>query len=413
MNLPRRTTKALARTLLVPAMILVCLPPARAVVDTVATPEEGSSDPTWFASNRRVATTKTGRVLVVHGAHAEGVQLKWRDPGEPWRKRTTGKVSDGLLLRDSGTGDWTASIATATGGDGRERAWVVWSGSSGAGNHRLQMRRLTGLGAAEGPRVGPTVTYEEPTHYSEVGGASKVDLAFEKKPAGGYRGVLTWLEEVDADTYEITTAWFTALGKARPSLHHQRVLSTEIGTGRIATLAPTPTGMAVVAVAGDGTELHMWRHEADTPLGTWIEATVGADVSSYGSPSAIALDNVNVLAEIESNTSTHTVTVQRWDADGNATVDLVPSGQYEQPTITTDGESAWIVMVRTSDQRVVSRERTGMTWGLDIVEIGGAAGGDPDWPNAPRRISGKLQFIVKGPEHGALQSAVLFRQRRV
>ncbi|MDQ4094910.1 MAG: hypothetical protein M3174_01710, partial [Actinomycetota bacterium] len=92
MNLPRRTTKALARTLLVPAMMLVCLPaPAGAVVDTVATPEEGSSDPTWFASNRRVATTKTGRVLVVHGAHAEGVQLKWRDPGEPWRKRTTGK----------------------------------------------------------------------------------------------------------------------------------------------------------------------------------------------------------------------------------------------------------------------------------------------------------------------------------
>lgn len=379
-------------------------------ITKVARPAEGSSDPTWFASNRRMAVTKSGRVLVVHGLHLEGVQLKWRDPGTKWRKKTTGKVSDGLLLRGTGTGDWTASIATATDADGKEHAWVVWSGWSATGSHRLAMRRLTRLGAARGPRVGPVVTFATP---SESTGPSKVDLAFEEKPSGGYRGVLTWQEEVGPSDFQIVTAWFTQLGTARPALRKKTVLFSGASYARVSTLTPTPTGVALVAKGPEGL-LRLWRHDASAPLTSWVEAPAGITLGEGAYPSAVALDNGDVLAVVESAPSTDTVTVQRWSGDAEPTVDLVPLGQYEKPTITTNGEAAWIVMIRVSDRRVVSRKWNGTTWGDDVLEIGAAGGTNPEWPNAPRRTTGgKLRFVVKGPEYDENQSAVLFLQRKL
>lgn len=409
----RRSQMRLGRVALLGALALVtgAAPassgPIAGATTTIAKSIEGSSDPTWFASNRRVTVAKAGRVLVVHGLHEEGVQLKWRDPGEPWRKKTTGKVTDGLLLRDSGTGDWTASIATAT-VRGKEHAWVVWSGSSATGSHRLQMRRLTRLGAAAGPRVGPLVTFARPNSTS---GPSKVDLAFEKKPRGGYRGVLTWQEEMGPSDFQIVTAWFTQLGLARPTLRARHALFSGSSYSRVSTLAPTPNGMAVVAKGPEG-KLTLWRHAATDSLTAWTQSPAGVSLGEGAYPSAVALDNGDVLAAVESSPSGDIVTVQRWSGTGDPTVDLGPLDGYEKPTITTDGTSTWIVMIRESDRRVVSRKLTGTTWGDDDVEIG-AGGGNPEWPNAPRATAGKLRFIVKGAEYDVDQSEVLFHQRKV
>ncbi len=380
-------------------------------VSTVAKPAEGSSDPTSYASNRRVAVARSGRVLVVHGLHLEGVQLKWRDPGEPWRKKTTGAVSDGTLLRDTGTGDWTASIATARDGDGKERAWVVWSGTSSTGAHRLEMRRLSRLGSAGGPRVGPVVSFAEPSGPEGTSGPSKVDLSFEKKPSGGYRGVLTWLEELGPNSFQIMAAWFTDLGTNRPTLHHRTVLSSETHYARASTLTPTPSGTAIVA-KGAETKLRLWRHDADDPLGSWTQAPVGVSLNADSYPSAISLDNGDILAAVESNTTTNTVTVQRWQGDAAPTIDLTAEG-YEEPTITTNGIQAWLVMVRSSDDHVISRKLTTSWAEQDVTEIGDAAGADPEWPNAPRHTGGKLRFVFKGPEYDDNQSSVLFSQRKV
>ena len=155
---PRR--RGLALLFAVAALLGAFSSVAHSAGSRVAAPAEGSSDPTWYASNRRVAVTSRGRVLVVHGSHLQGVQLKWKDPGEPWRKKTTGRVTDGLLLRGTGTGDWTASIDVARDRDGRQHAWVVWSGWSATNPQTLTMRRLTRLDSPDGPQVGPGVTYE-------------------------------------------------------------------------------------------------------------------------------------------------------------------------------------------------------------------------------------------------------------
>lgn len=379
-------------------------------VTTVAQPVQGSSDPTWFASNRRVAVTKAGRVLVVHGLHATGVQLKWRDPGERWKKKTRGKVSDGVLLKNTGTGDWTASIATATDGEGVEHAWVVWSGWSATNPQPLQMRRLTGLKSPDGPKVGPTVTLEE--RESSLVGPSKVDLAFEKKPDGKYRGVLTWQRRMGETSFDLVASWFTQLGTSRPSLSGESVLFSGTSYSRVGTLAPTPDGMALVA-KGPDTRLRLWRHDASDPLRTWTEAPPGVSLSSNSYPAAVGLDNGDVLAAVESNTTTHTVTVQRWSGLEEPTISLVPVGEYEKPTITTNGDSAWLVMVRTLDGHVVSREMDGGLWGVDVSEIGDEAGGEAEWPNAPRTTNGKLRFLVRGPRYDADQTGVLFFQRNL
>ena len=91
-------------------------------------------------------------------------------------------------------------------------------------------------------------------------------------------------------------------------------------------------------------------------------------------------------------------------------VELSLSG-YRQPTITTDGTDAWIVMVRALDGAVVSRRFTpGTGWSAaDRVEIAGAGGGHA-WPNAARTVDGRLRFVVQGAGSGE-SSSVLAYQR--
>ena len=413
----RRTTRAAVTTGLIGLLVAaspIASPAASNSVTRVARAAEGSSDPTWFASNRRVAVTKAGRVLAVHGLHATGVQLKWKDPGEGWKKKTRGRTVDGVLLRGTGTGDWTASIATATDGRGRERAWVVWSGWSATDPRPLQMRRLSGLNSPDGPKVGPAVTLEN-RGAGGLTGPSKVDLAFERTPGGRFRGVLTWQRRTGESAWDMVAAWFTQLGEARPSLRNETTLFSGTSFSRVATLAPGPDGMSLVAKGPEG-KLRMWRHDAADPLDSWEEAPAGVSLvespPERAYPAAVTLDNGDVLAAAESNTAADTVVVQRWSGMGEPTVDHEAIG-YEMPTITSDGDSAWLVMVRSLDGAVVSHELSQGAWGLDVVEIDGAVAGEAAWPNAPRSTAGKLRLLVRGPRHDADQTGVLFAQRKL
>ena len=57
--------------------------PGPAPVDglsSLASSSVGSSEPTYYTGNSRLAVTRGGRLLAVHGRHTSGVQLAWRDP---------------------------------------------------------------------------------------------------------------------------------------------------------------------------------------------------------------------------------------------------------------------------------------------------------------------------------------------
>ena len=150
----------------------------------VAGPEFASSDPTYYSGNRRAAMTAGGRMLVVHGRHASGVQLAWRDPAGGWQRTTTGATADGSMLAGAGTGDRPASIAVAQDDDQAEHAWVVWGGQNSGSGTAVRMRRLSNLDSPDGPSVGPVVTIDEPGG----GGAYRPDLAFQRAGDGTMRG---------------------------------------------------------------------------------------------------------------------------------------------------------------------------------------------------------------------------------
>lgn len=351
-----------------------------------------------------MAVTKAGRVLVVHGLHLEGVQLKWRDPGEPWRKKTTGTVARGALLQNSGTGDWTASIATARDGKGKEHAWVVWSGWSATGAREAQMRRLSRLNSRNGPKVGPVVTLA-PEGTAGVTGNAKIDIAFEKAPSGGRRGVVTWQRRTGASSWEIVTTWFTKLGTNEPSFHHLSSLFSGSSFSTVSTLAPSPTGMDVVVRTADG-HLGLFRHDADDALTSWTAAPVGVAIGSDAKPSAVTLKNGDTLAVGESG---GVVTIQRWSPSDPLDQQILG---YRDPAITSNGTVAWIVMVRDSDDKVVARKLTGEILGSDRVVVGGA-GGNHEWPSVPSATSTHLRVLVRGPAYDDNQTSVLFGQRRV
>ncbi|MGI8789775.1 MAG: hypothetical protein ACR2I4_02685, partial [Actinomycetota bacterium] len=55
------------------------------------------------------------------------------------------------------------------------------------------------------------------------------------------------------------------------------------------------------------------------------------------------------------------------------------------------------VMVNRTTNSVVSRARTGGSWGADVTEVGPAAGGDYAWPNVLREpVGGYLRILIDG-----------------
>ena len=391
-----------------PKLIVTAGPgPVRDGLSQVASPTVGSSDPTYYENGHRLAITAGGRLLTVHGRHATGVQLAWRDPDGAWSNSTTGVTSSGLLLSGTKTGDWPASIALARDSAGAEHAWVVWAGSSASSSKPLQMVRLSNLDSPSGPSVGPTLTIEPATALN-----LRPDIQFEPRPGTTDRGFITWTKKLADDTYEIATVSFTDLDSDTPIFDERASIEVGPTAKRSATLVPTPTGSLLLVKSNSG-YLRLFGRDASAPATSWALLGRGAKVAGLAA-TATRLDSGEVLAAAES-VEDSTVIVQRFAASGApAPVELTLSG-YKDPTIATDGTRAWLLMVRLSDGLVVSRTfDAGAGWtSTDRVEIGPEGGGGHAYPNAVRRTDGRLRFVVDGPGASSSQSSVLAFQRLV
>lgn len=371
----------------------------------VTSPYTGSSDPTYYPSNHRLAITGGGRQLALVGRHSSGVQLTWRDAGGGWQTKTTGSVTDGLLLGNTGTGDWPASIAVARDSAGAQHAWAVWSGAGENEIRPVQLRRMSNLDAAAGPSVGP------PVDVSPTGTVQdRADLAFERTPSGTSRGAVVWVKKTSDTSWDLLVSWFTNLDTATPSFTAPTVLHTANNSNVTATLVPTPSGLTAVVRTGTGS-IRTFSHDASAPLGTWTAGTAGVGASYKARPSAVALSSGAVVAAFDADTTNNIVKVQRFSPAGTpAAVELTLTG-YAHPALAGDGTNMWLVLIRKSDGAVVTRQFTpaGGWSTTDRVEISGIAG--LAFPNTLRDVDGRLRFLVRGPAGTTSRSAALSYQR--
>jgi len=363
----------------------------------------GSSQPTYYAANHRMAVTAGGRLLAVHGRHGSGVQLTWRDPAGNWQTQSTGDAPDGGIITGSGTGDWPASIALARDSSGTEHAWVVAGALSAAALGGVYLRRVSDLDSPQGPSVGPLVLVDAPP-----GGAFKPDLQFERAADGATRGVVVWARAGSAG-YETVVGAFTDLDADVPAVGDRLVLESGTSANRWGTLVPD-RGMSVLLRSNS--RLVAYHHAAGTSSGTWTHGAQGLSVTVPGGAAALA--SGALLAAVENATTSETVNVQRFSPSGQPQdpPELQLSG-YSTPSITTDGSEAWLVMVRRSDGFVVSRHYTAASgWSsTDRIEIGAEGGGNHDSPSVLRPVDGRLRLIVRGPAGSATRSSVLAFQR--
>jgi len=363
----------------------------------------GSSSPTFFASNHRLAQTAGGRQLAVHGRHASGVQLVWRDQGEDWQSRSRGVDVDGQLLSGTGTGDWTASIAVGRSAEGEEYAWVAWARNkySTSSPQPMAMIRLSELDDPDGPRIGSTVTVDEP-----AGGAFRADLAMQSQADGSNRAWLLWSRRQADDVYEIASASFGDIADPDPTLDRSIILSGT-SSSRYGTLLSSPAGIRAVT---KGASSRLAVHE---PTGdSWSQPATGFmflySATRLSAPSAVALPNGDILGTGNSDPDPGRVLVQRFRPDRTtATTELDLSG-YDEPSLAADGDRAWLVAVRRSDNAVISRELTADGWtDADRVEV---SVGSHTWPLASAG-DGKLRILVSGPSSKTNRSSVILAQR--
>lgn len=344
----------------------------------------GSSNATGYASNKRLAVTKSGRQLAIYDPHGSGMHLRWRDPGKGWKSTTRGAVSNGNIVMSDGPNDRPASIALTT-ASGRQRAWIVWAGYDFARPSAVMMRRLTGLSEWRGPHIGPEVILEP-----QGPGNVRADIAFERR-ASGPRGVVTWLRKTPEGRHEVVTGWLSNLS-ARPVLKGRTIHYTTTSNKPTGTLVPTPSGVALVAQAGS---LRMFTHWSTQGLSTWGGGTASADVASQAKPSAIALPSGAVLAAVESDVINHVVEVVRFNAAGStATTTLETNAGYMDPSLAATGDGALLAMVRSSDKALLTRRLKGSAWGKDVVELTNEGGGDYAWPNLFKKAGSHVRMLI-------------------
>jgi len=351
----------------------------------------GSSNPTFYAGNRRTAVTAGGRVLVVYDPHGSGQQLKWRDAGSStWRDDTRGVPNGQLLAPGDIANDRTASIVVGRDSLGAERAWVVYAGYDYKKVSAVKMRRLSDLDSPLGPSVGPEVNLEP-----EGRGNVRVDMAFEDTSSGP-RAVLSWVRRTGDTQYQLVVAGLSSLDSDTPSL----VQTTALYTGSVAntagTLVPSAQGMRVVARTS---KLKLFAHSPSAALTSWTSGSASVSIARKAKPTAVALSSGDIIAVGESDTSAHVVKAIRFSSSGNtAATELTTSSGYANPAVVhTSGDNALLVMVNRTTNSVVSRARTGSSWGTDVTEIGPAAGGDYAWPNVMREpVGGYLRVLVDG-----------------
>jgi hypothetical protein len=392
-------------------------------LSTVATPTQGSNEPTFFASQHRMVKTAGGRLLVVYGRHASGVQLAWQDRGGAWQTNTTGAVLNGQLLKGTGTGDWPASIAIAGDSRGRQHAWVVWGRHTFTNVSGVGMRRLSNLDSPLGPRVGRAVRVE-----TAGLGTALVDIGFESSRTGR-RGVIVWTRRTGTSSWAIQTKWFGNLDTDAPRFGSRRTLLSGIGRSRGGSLIPSRFGMRLAVRdnsrnPGQPTgKLRFFGHNLGAPLFRWWSGTPGVSLPSSPAPSTdarvagVALSSGRLAATAESDTVNHVVTVQLFSRVGRyPTTTLTTGPGYTQPVLATNGTNLYLVMIKVSDHSVVSRKYAGGTWSADQEEISSAdCGGTCSWPNAIRGTGTdrNLRFVVRGPNGGPTRYAVLAFRRTI
>jgi hypothetical protein len=410
MSLTKSICRAALSSSLAAALLLVGPAPARAAQLTeVAGVCEGSSNPTFYPNSHRMAVVSP-RVLALYDPHGTGQQLVYRDAGE-WRTQTWGDVTDGYFP-DPQKADRTASIALARDGRGRQHAWVATTGHNFDTDYlvSVQLRRLSDLNNASGPRVGRALIVQG----AERGNA-RVDLAFERAPSGGYRGVLTWLRRTGDNAYALTVAWFSNLGADLPKIHSRRTLFTSSNDVPTSTLVPVPGGIRLVTTDENG-ELRIFEHRARDPLRTWRTGTASVHAGSEARPSAVRLNSGATLAAVEVTPGNDLVEVTEFSATGGSAVPSLTLTGYEDPALSRVGPNAFLVMIRDDDGAVVSREYSPSTgWSsTDVVEIGSSGAENFAWPNPVRSGKTHLRFLVDGAKCSTRSAnAVLSYQRRV
>ena len=383
-------------------------PPLADGLTTVAPAPESSSDPTYYASNHRLAKTAGGRLLTIHGRHGSGIQLAWRDAtSQTWSRATRGFSTTGNLISGTGTGDWPASIITGPDSSGQEHAWVVWAGPHSTSAAPLRMTRLSDLDHPAGPIVGPLHTVESIPGF-------RADVQWEVQPDGSRRAGLVWVRKNGDTAFEIVTGWLDSVDTDTPGLMGVTALHLDTTYKRFGTLVSTPQGLRAV-IRSTSSRIRVYRHAAGGVATDW---TAGATTNAMkvDSPAATALADGSLVAVSEGDTTNHVVQVQRFTNAGTpAPVELTLTG-YKNPTIASDGNRVWIAMVRMSDGFVVSREHdpaTGWTQS-DRVEIGAEGGGWHQWPNLMREVDGRLRLVVRGPAGtSSVRSSTLALQRVV
>ena len=360
-------------------------------VTAVAAADVGSSEPTYYSGNHRLAVTSGGRLLAVHGRHRSGVQLTWRDPGGAWQTSSTGASTSGGVLTGTGTGDWPASLAVAKDASGVEHAWVVFTGPAASALRPVQMRRLSNLDDPAGPFLGPLVTVD-PAPL----GAFRADIAFENG-----RGCVLYSRQVGDTAYEVTTVWFTALGTDTPTFSDRTVLHSTTSKYQYGSLVATAAGLRAVARTGTSSnpKLQIYTHAASAPLTSWAKGATGPFLPYGSSPNATALSSGEVVVAVEDDTTNDVGLVYRFSADGTTGTTMLRQTGFAQPTIVSDGSGLTLLASRTADGALVSRtwSATGGWTTADRVEVDPAQTGRLAWPNALRQTDGRLRVLAEGP----------------
>src|ERR687896_5152 len=311
-------SNSIARTALSLCLMVALLAgpvrPARAAELTeVAGVCEGSSNPTFYPNSHRMVVVSP-RVLAVYDPHGTGQQLVYRDSG-PWRTETRGAVTDGYFP-DPQKAARTGAIALAPDGRGRQHAWVATTGHNFDTDYlvSVQLRRLSELKNANGPRVGRALIVQG----AERGNA-RIDLAFERAPSGAFRGVMTWLRRTGDSAYALTVAWFTDLGVDLPRIHHRTTLFTSSNDIPTSTLVAVPGGIRLVTTDASG-RLRVFEHRAQDRLGTRQKGSASVSAGSEARPSAVRLASGATLAAVEVTAGDDLVEVTEFSATGESSL---------------------------------------------------------------------------------------------
>lgn len=343
----------------------------------------GSSDPTFYSNNRRLALTAGHRTLAVFDPHGSGVQLKWRDaaPGSEWKKETQGAVSDGQLLGTDTTNDRPASIVVDKTG---ETAWVVWAGHTFSMVSDVRMRRLTAIDAPGGPTVGPEIVLRP-------GGLGNVRVDAEYHQGDVF---VTWTEKTPGAIYKLMAGRLSSPVTDTPFLTDVGTLWSGSASSATGTLVPTSEGLRVAARTQ---RLRIYLHNSGS---SWTAGPAGVTLSGKARPAAIALESGSILVAAQSDFSTSPISkVFRFNNNGTSPqTELTASGGYAQPTLVhTGGDNALVVMVKSADT-LVSRGRTAGSWASgDTIELTASDAGNYAWPNALREpTDGQLRLLVDG-----------------